>query len=131
MTLGMGKVKEAPRLPEVPDWWKGSKPEYYVFLALTKLGIGFEYQNPQMGGRLEKGGAVIDFYIPSLSIGINIQSTYWHYTSQSRKSAEAMQRAQLESYGITMVYIDEEDVLRNPWYYTSEALKGNDHSRMA
>lgn len=127
-----GKTKKAETAyTEPPHWWTGSKPEWIVYEALLKLGMKgqFIYQSPQLGGRLEKGGAVIDFYFPDIGLGINIQSFYYHYASTTQRMNEQMQRAQLEGYGITMIYIDEGDVLRNPIYFVSEALAGRDHSK--
>lgn len=136
MTIGIfgRRAKQETNLPAIPNWWTGSTPEYYIYWALMHYGlrdgIDFTYQSPEMGGRLDKGGAIIDFYIMATEIGINVQSAYWHYSSTTRRAIEAMQKAQLESYGITMVYIDEEDALVNPVFFTGEALRGIDHSLM-
>ena len=50
---------------EVPENWEGSIPEwvaYSTFISLGKEpGEDFTYQSPLMGGRLDKGGVVLDF----------------------------------------------------------------------
>ena len=74
---------------------------------------------------------MLDFEIPSLSLGINVQSQYWHYGRPGSLAYDKMQRAALEGMGITMIYIDEEDALASPIWYVQEALKFRDHSRTA
>jgi hypothetical protein len=125
--------QEAPTIPEPPADWIGSRPEFAIWWALLRLGMKdrFSYQTARMGGRLTKGGAVLDFFIPEFNLAINVQSTYWHYATTSQRMAGELQRAQLEGMGINIIYIDEEDALRDPLYYVKEALEGRDHSRMA
>ncbi len=116
---------------EVPLDWVGTIPEYLVFVALTKLGIEFEYQSSKMGGRMEKGGSVLDFYIPDQNLGINIASMYWHYQRPEGLINDQLQREALEAQGIRVVYIYEDAALRNARWYCEEALEGRDHSLMA
>jgi len=130
------KVREEPRVPEPPDYWHGSRPEWAIYWALMSLGlkegIDFTYQSAQMGGRLAKGGSVVDFlfYNPP-NLAINVQSVYYHYRGAVAQVRGQMQRAQLEGYGLRVIYIEEEDALRNPQWYVQQALKFRDHSRMA
>jgi len=129
------KILKEPRLPDPPANWMGSKPEFYVYHALISLGkkpgVDFVFQSAFMGGRMQKGGDVVDFlfYNPP-NLAINIQSTYYHYTSAGLKARGQMQRAQLEGMGLKVIFIDEADALRNPRFYAREALSGIDHSRM-
>ena len=37
----------------------------------------------------------------------------------------------IEGMGLTVIYIDEDDALRNALYYVQEAIRGIDHSRGA
>ncbi len=111
--------------------WEGTAPEYLVFMALTRLKVDFEYQSSKLGGRQDRGGAVLDFFIPELLLGINIAGKYWHYERPGIMASDQLQREALEAQGIRVVYIDEEDVMRNALYYVQEALIGNDHSLMA
>ena len=113
---------------QVPPSFPGTLPEYLVYQQLTKKGIEFEYQASEMGGRQERGGAILDFYIPSLNRGLNIQSTYYHYGRPNARLADRLQREQLEAMGIQIVYIDEEDIYRNAAYFVEQALQGIDHS---
>lgn len=113
-----------------PEFWLGTIPEYLVYQALTRLGVEFDYQSRQMGGRQERGGAVLDFYIPDYNLGINVASIYWHYGRPEQVANDQLQREALEAQGIRIIYIDEADVLRNAFWYVQEALKGIDHSQM-
>ena len=118
--------------PEPPADWIGSRPEWAIYWALNRLGYSgrFEYQSPRMGGRLARGGAVLDFYIPELNLAINVQSTYYHYSTTPQRVSGALQKAMIESLGIKVIYIDEEDALANPVYFVKEALAGISHSQM-
>ena len=116
--------------PEPPDSWPGSRPEWFIFRALEALKVDFTYQSNRMGGRLDKGGAVLDFFIPSLGLGINVQSLYWHYGRLGGAVSDNLQRIALEGQGIVMIYIDEESAISNPIWYTQEALQFRDHSQM-
>ena len=79
---------------------------------------------------MSRGGAIIDFYLPSLGMAINVQSTYWHYNRPENLLNDKLQRAALEGAGLVVIYIDEEDALSNPFYYVDEALRGIDQSRV-
>lgn len=121
---------------EVPRGIVATKPEWCVYWALQRLGktpgVDFSFQSSQQGGRLDLGGAVLDFmlYNPPF-IGINVQGIYWHYQfGGERRAHDRMVRLMIESYGYHLIYIDEDDAIRNPIYYTQEALAGRDHSRM-
>ena len=106
-----------------------SDAERAVYGALTRSGVGFIFQSSQLGGRAHRGGAILDFYIPSLMLGINVQS-YWHYNFPERLAQDRLQQAALEGRGIRMIYIDRVDVLRDADYYVAEALQFRDHSLM-
>ncbi|XUX01202.1 MAG: hypothetical protein TUN42_04230 [Dehalogenimonas sp.] len=128
------KPQVNPMLPPMPSNWVGSYPEWAVYWALQKLGYtpgqDFTYQSAHMGGRQQFGGAIVDFEFPILNMAINVQSTYYHYRLEENRLHDVEQRAIIEGMGIRMIYIDEEDALRDPIYYTQEALAGRDYSRM-
>ena len=129
------KIKTEPEVPEPPEDWGGSRPEWAIYHALLSLGkkpgADFVYQSARFGGRSAKGGAVVDFlfYDPP-NLAINVQSVYYHYTGAIQKVRGQMQRAQLEASGLKVIYIEEEAALSNPRFYVREALNGVDHSRM-
>ena len=123
--------------PELPPDWEGSLPEYLAFTALIKLGkdpgVDFTYQSPLMGGRMTKGGVVIDFeFTNPPDLAINIQGVYYHYEfGVEQKARDIITRAQMAGQGVTLVFIDEDDIMQDPEYYVKEALNYRDHSRMA
>lgn len=133
--LAKAKRQDFPS-EEPPNGLVATKPEWYAYWALTRLGkiadVDFSFQSSLMGGRLQLGGVVLDFlmYNPP-DLGINIQGIRWHYgMGGDRKAHDAMARMQIEGLGIKLVYIDEDHILANPVYYVEEALRGIDHSRM-
>lgn len=99
-------IAESDVLP--PLDWPGTRPEYLVFLALEGLGLkegtDFQYQSSQQGGRMERGGAVLDFFLPALQLGLNVASLYWHYGRPERVLNDRLQRESLEGAGIRVIY---------------------------
>lgn len=113
----------------------GSLEEKMVYQELLrrryKLGEDFTYQTSFLGGRLDKGGLVIDFlfYNPP-GLAINPLGYYYHYLQGVQQRVDdRMSKAVLASFGITLVFIDAEDVHRDVRYYVGEALSFRDHSR--
>jgi len=121
---------------QVPDNWPGSVPEYIAYEAFVSLGKvpneDFIYQSSQMGGRMDKGGAVLDFlFLNPPDLGVNIQGVYYHYEfGIEAKGRDVMARAQMAGQGITLIFVDDDDLFRDPEYYCREALQYRDHSRM-
>lgn len=74
----------------------GSKEEYWVALALKRLGIEFIYQYSIAGGRSVRGGQVIDFYIYTspLPTPLFVQGEYWHGGTKSAESQFKVLEAQ-------------------------------------
>ncbi len=126
-------IKEQGVVPEPPADWTGSRPEWAIYWALLNMGkkdgIDFIYQSSRMGGRLSKGGVVIDFlFLDPPNLAINVISRYYHYATTPQRTADELQRALLEGQGLKVIFIDETDALRNPKYYVQDALNGIDHS---
>jgi hypothetical protein len=122
----------------VPSDWTGSVPEYLVYVSLTtkqnkQEGIDFTYQSPLMGGRLNKGGVVIDFlFTDPPDLAINVQGEYYHYgLGATFMQNDIIIRAQMASEGITLIFIDESDILEDVDYYVRQALNYRDHSQLA
>jgi len=121
----------------VPSSFGGTLPEYVVYITLVRLGkqpdVDFTYQSSQFGGRMERGGLVVDFLFynpPDLAIGV--QGVYYHYGFGTQTIArDRMAREQLAGQGVSLIFIDEDDVLTDPVFYVREALNYNDHSRLA
>ena len=124
---------------QVPQGWEGSAPEYVAYQMFIELGKrpgeDFTYQSPLLGGRLDKGGFVIDFLFTNPpDLGINVQGVYYHYHKYPDgvevKARDVLARASLAGQNITLVFIDDDDLLKDPRYYCSEALRYRDHSRL-
>ena len=64
-------------------------------------------------------------------MGINVQGVYFHYEKGSAIIQSDIQtRAFLAAMGITLIFIDEDDALKDAKFYVREALQGKDHSRL-
>ena len=107
-----------------------------MFDTLVKIGhipgITFEFQNPFSGGRLERGGLIIDFlFIDPPDLAINVQGLFFHYEQGvTVRARDEMARVHLASLGIDLIFIDEDDVNEDPFFYVREALRRVDHSRI-
>jgi len=124
---------------QIPPNWEGSGPEYVAYQTFISLGKtpgeDFTYQSPLMGGRLDKGGFIIDFMFTNPpDLGINVQGVYYHYTKYpggvESKARDVLARASMAGENITLIFIDDDDLLHDPVYYCREALNYRDHSRL-
>jgi hypothetical protein len=124
------------QIPDMPATWEGSGPEWTTYVVLQELGKipneDFTYQSPLMGGRLDKGGSVVDFLFKDPpDLGINVQGNYYHYGMGTETTTrDILARVQLASLGIILIFIDENSLEDNPFYYVREALRYRDHSRL-
>ena len=120
-----------------PSDWPGSVPEFLVYASLIKQGkvegVDFNYQSALMGGRLDKGGVVLDFiFSDPPDLAINVQGEYYHYgLGATFMQNDIIIRAQMASEGITLIFIDESDILEDVDYYVRQALNYRDHSQLA
>jgi len=125
------------QLPQLPANWEGSITEFIAYQEFIRAGkqpgIDFTYQSPLLGGRMTKGGGVLDFeFTNPPDLAVNIQGVYYHYEfGVDQKARDVMTRVQMAGQGITLIFIDEDDLLEDPAYYVREALNYRDHSRMA
>jgi hypothetical protein len=123
-----------PAIP-VPEWWAGSGPEYLCWKALLSLGlrseVDFQYQNQMAGGRLDKGGRVIDFMIFNPpNIAINVQGVFYHYEKGSAvRQSDILTREYLATMGIKLIFVDEDDLIDDAKAIVADALAGIDRSR--
>ena len=121
---------------EKPADWPGSLPEYLVNEALIKLGkepdVDFFYQSPFAGGRMQRGGLVLDFiFVNPPDLAINVQGEYYHYEmGADTKARDLLARAMLAGDGITLIFLDESDVHQDAVGYTRDALRYRDRSRL-
>jgi len=108
---------------------QATAPERAIHSVLTKMGIQFTFQSSFFGGRTVRGGIIADFHLPDYSLVISVLGEYFHY-GKNRLATDLLQRTALEGDGTHVIFIDEEDALKDPYYYTTEALRGVDHSKL-
>jgi hypothetical protein len=118
----------------VPVGFEGSLPEFIVIQTLARLGfqngVDYVYQSSFFGGRLDRGGLVIDFIFTNPpDLAINVQGEFFHQEQGSVVIArDRMARAQLAGQGITLIFIDAEDILEDPVRHVQDALRFVDNS---
>ena len=121
---------------QVPDNWEGSIPEYVAYATFIELGlepgVDFSYQSPLMGGRMDKGGAVIDFLFSNPpNLAVNVQGVYYHYElGAETKARDIFARESLAGQGITLIFVDEDDLEQDAIGITRDALAFRDKSRL-
>lgn len=108
-------------------------PEWYIYWALVRLGkkpgVDFSYRAETGFSQGLSGQTQLDFEILDGSdVAIEVQGTFYHYGMGSAKLIQDRVRAGELANQWTVIDIDEDDALRNPIYYVSEALLGHDHS---
>ena len=124
-------------IPSKPDDFEGSGPEWTVYVVLQRQGlrpgIDFMHQARMFGGRTELGGLVVDFMFNNPpGLAINVQGVYFHYQQGSQGLArDIIAREVLAQRGITLIFIDEDDLETNPNHYILEALRFRDHSKLS
>jgi hypothetical protein len=98
-----------------------------------KLNVDFTYEAAMLGGRVDKGGIIIDFLFTNPpTLAVNVQGIYWHYKQGSAVIRnDILDREMLAGLGLRLIWVDEDDVLDNAEFYAREALQFRDHSRLA
>ena len=81
---------------------------------------------------MDKGGLVLDFlFNDPPDLAVNVQGIYYHYEfGAETKARDIIAREGAVGRGLTLIFIDEDDLLRDPEYYCREALRYRDHSRL-
>ena len=115
-------------LPQVPESWPGSDPEYFVYRAILRTGrtegVDFQYQKNTFGGRTQRGGIIPDFAIFVPRVGINVQGARFHTPPFGSVALDRMQRVQLEKAGLRMEFISETEAQLRPDAAVREAIAG-------
>ena len=81
---------------------------------------------------MEKGGIILDFVFTNPpDLAVNIQGTYYHYEMGVEvRARDTMARAMMAGQGVSLIFIDDDDLIRDPTFYCREALNSRDHSRL-
>ncbi|MCH8315287.1 MAG: hypothetical protein IIA64_04875 [Planctomycetes bacterium] len=118
-------------LPAIPQEWidrGGSDLEYFIWLALNKIGlregVDFVYQVSRFGGRNTSGGVIVDFVVFSPFVGIEVQSDFHHLLKAKQRAKDLIAQQQLELSGMRVEFIGEEDARNRPVEAVREALAG-------
>jgi len=69
-------------------------PEAITFMILESLQEEFVFQQEYASGRLYRGGAVIDFWLPNRGLVIRVQGDYWH-SRPERMELDLFQKTEL------------------------------------
>lgn len=133
---GANPASEQP-FPDPPATWLGTLPEWAIYWAHGVLGLredqDFAYLFTYGDGFINAyGPAQFDFYEYDLGVAIEIQGLFWHYEFGGRTKVlqDQERKARIESVGITLIFIDEDDALRDPIYFLRQARAGVDRSRV-
>jgi len=100
-------------------------PEAIVYDYLTKRKIPFQFQSSLMGGIYELGGAVVDFVLPELNIGLRVQGEYWH-RGVTKSGSDLIQKENLSALGLIVVDLQEDDLKERPTETMEKALRGEE-----
>ena len=115
---------------------EASAPERLVLEQLDRLGlvegVDYSFQSSRLGGRVEKGGLVIDFLFTNPpDLAISILGVFWHYEQSGQvQGRDLIMREVMAGQGVTVIFIDEDDLNDDAAFYVREALRFVDHSRM-
>ena len=112
-------------------------PEQVVYNTLVRLhylpGEDFELQSVRFGGRLDKGGQVVDFFFHNPpGLAVSVLGEYFHYQLRGgSRFTDLAARVELAGVGTTLIFIDEVDLMgpRADWF-VEEALAFRYHSRL-
>lgn len=112
-----------------------SIPEFLVFSELERRGfqhnVDFSFQSRFFGGRLDKGGLVVDFtFANPPDLAINVQGVFYHYEQGiEQKASDILSAIQIAAQGITLIFIDDNHVLEDVQFYVGAALEYKDYSQ--
>ena len=92
----------------------GSLPERIIWKWLEDQKLAFQWQQSAFGGRMLRGGMVLDFVVLGLAAGpvvIRVQGDYWHGpTSPGRPGRDDDQAQRLRAKGYIVLDLWESDI---------------------
>jgi hypothetical protein len=104
-----------------------SKDEYWVGLALERIeeetGWGWAYQVPVYGGRMLRGGNVVDFlvYTPGRWTLLDPMGRYWH--TGAREDRRQMERvARRKNWKLVAWFTDETPTRESVYAFLRDAM---------
>lgn len=96
---------------------RATYPEATVHRELTRRrlvdGIHFDFQSSMLGGRIDLGGAVVDFLFLDRPIALRVQGEFWHqpFSAMGQGVNDEDQKLQLELRGYTVLDLWESTIL--------------------
>jgi len=112
----------------------GTDIEWFTAWSLISFGLNADedwyYQSNQLGGRTLAGGAVLDFMLPAFARAFNVQGIAFHYRSTAEEASSLILRTRLAGVGLRLIFLDEDDLRREPRNTVAAAVRGEDRSRM-
>lgn len=116
-------IRRERQIDDEAEWrvWRvkfgGSFPEFLIFRELLraslKLGVDFDFQSSQFGGRSQLGGAVVDFILFT-GIAGRVQGEFFHFRTSANRIASLIQRIQLEAAGFVVVDMLANEITQTP-----------------
>lgn len=103
--------------------------ERLVYTWLVERNIEFDFQSSLMGGRIEFGGAVVDFILVESGILLRVFGEYWH-TGLVQEAKDREQRSMLEGLGYRVVDLHEEELTTNLDAVMEKAIMGDEMSEI-
>jgi hypothetical protein len=91
----------------------GASLEESVSTYLTKLGVSYKKND-----RKVLGGMELDFFIPELNIGIEVNGVYWHGEKFRERQYHQQKTLAAQFAGVQLIHIWEDD-----WLYKEDIVK--------
>jgi hypothetical protein len=112
---------------EVPEGWPGSETAYIAFTALIRAGKqpgrDFVYQPAA-----ERGAVDFAFLNPP-DLAMEVQEgMYADASGAVVRGRDILQKAQLAGSGITLIFLDSNQLRHDPDWLIAEALQYREHS---
>ena len=99
---------------------------------LTSISMALEREGYQVQTYIDGESALAGLSRNPPDLAVNIQGVYYHYEfGIETRGRDVMARQASLGSGLTLIFIDEDDIEKDPEYYCREALRYKDHSRMA
>lgn len=102
-----------------------SKPEYKVAVILSKLGRRYLFQQSAFGGRLIRGGQVIDFLLEDFPPRTVVDVRSYHHMGARGEAQDAQRRLQVLASDPHSKYVVvwEEDTLTEEFLYRKLSIE--------
>lgn len=100
---------DEPEMGLIQGQTPGSREEWRVSIALSKLGYQYDYQYSMFGGRLT-GGTIIDFMVKTepLSTPLYVNGAYWHKKDDFKQKLQIQKIKRLGYYRTPRIIWDYE-----------------------